>query len=358
MAMRSDHLRPRGGVTRSDLERYVQGVLPEHERNRIEQHLEQDPLLREALEGLSMPGALEALRTMQRPAPQGGVKWGAWGALAVIVAGLAVALLVVKEEPVRAPQAIVVTPAPDVPYKADSAMAVVEHEITQAVPVPAPQQIGHAHATVPPPAPRDTSTLAPSPSAPIDTIAVAPAVGPRTDTTLRPPALHRGGRKLAYVHDLVIVDPTELYPRNPLITEPGGVPASYADEADRRARQEAPRTMRYTDYMEVALGRFVRNDHKGCLQDLLFLLAQYPKDVNARFYAGLCCYNLGLPERAKGYLQAVANDPVETFHEEAAWYLALSVDRADGRAAATAHFRHIAEGGGFYAAEARERLDR
>jgi hypothetical protein len=102
----------------------------------------------------------------------------------------------------------------------------------------------------------------------------------------------------------------------------------------------------------------VRDDHRGCLEDLLFLLAQYPRDLNARFYAGLCCYNLGLADRAAAYMQAVLDDPMDTFHEEAAWYLALSIERAQGMENARAHFQHVAAGGGFYAAQARDRLDR
>ena len=242
--------------------------------------------------------------------------------------------------------------APERPYRADSAIAVVEQELAAADPLPAPQQIGHAP-TPPIPVIRDTviaepAALLPDTAPPLHTPPPPAASSPSARATAP-----RSDRRLAYVHDLKLIDPKELYDRGPVISELGGVPAGFADEREQQDRSEPPRTMRYLDFMEEALGKFTRNDHRGCLQDLLFLMGQYPRDINARFYAGLCCYNLGLNDRARGYLQAVVDDPMDTFHEEAAWYLALTVERGEGVDAARALFQRIAEGDGFYAAQAR-----
>jgi hypothetical protein len=273
------------------------------------------------------------------------------------VAGLAAAMLWVNEEPVPAPPPIVETP--DRPFAADSVIAVMAVELSTAQPVEIAQRIGHEPAEQKPVAPVDTVHVRPMdrldslprivhvpPSAPV------PKELPSTAPTAR------SNRQLAFVHDLKLVHPKELYEPVPLILEPGGVPASYTDGTDMRERSSAPRTMRYLDYMEEALGRFVRNDERGCLKDLVVLLGQYPADVNARFYAGLCCYNLGLPARAMGYLEAVVADPIDTFHEEAAWYLALSTERAHGAEMAGPLYRKIAEAGGFYAPQAEAKLGR
>ncbi|MBL8003239.1 MAG: hypothetical protein JNL05_14900 [Flavobacteriales bacterium] len=344
-------------VTRADLERYLRGGLGDRERHHIERQLERDPLLREALEGLAVPGALGGLAALDqaRPVAPGPVMpMLLTGAL--IVVGLVAVVLYVKEDPhaAPAPRPLAVS-APEQPYRADSAIAVVEQELAVTDPLPAPQQIGHTPTTQPPPV-RDTviaepATLVPDSAPSLRSTPAPAAVGPSAKAT--PP---RSDRRLAYVHDLKLIDPRELYERGPLIGELGGVPAGFADEREQQDRTEAPRTMRYLDFMDEALGKFARNDHRGCLQDLLFLMGQYPRDINARFYAGLCCYNLGLNERARGYLQAVVDDPMDTFHEEAAWYLALSVERGEGADAARPLFQRIADGGGFHAAQAHAHL--
>jgi hypothetical protein len=361
MAKPFDPFTPPGPVDRALLEAYVRGTLDARARHRVELAMQDDPLVREAVEGLLMPGAVEGLQRLPaRPpgaAPSMAMRWTA-GVLAV--AALTAGLLLVREDPRPTPPVTALPAVPDRPYRADSAIAAVAAELQRAEPPPHAEHIGHARSLDPPvaapPPPSDTIT---TPVLPIrrDTMVVIPApepAAPAPAAERRP----RSDRKLAYVHDLELVDPSELYPRSPLMTDLSGVPAGYADAEDRQRRTEPPRTMRYLDLMDQALGKFVRDDHRGCLEDLLFLLAQYPKDVNARFYAGLCCYNLGLSDRAAAYMQAVLDDPIDTFHEEAAWYLALSMERAQGMDQARPCFQRVADGGGFYAAQARARLHR
>ena len=107
--------------------------------------------------------------------------------------------------------------------------------------------------------------------------------------------------------------------------------------------------------MDEALGRFAENDHKGCLDDLRFLLAQYPDDVNALFYGGLCAYNLGMYDRARALLHRAATHPVDVFNEEAAWYHALTLERLGADGALDAFVR-ISANEGFYAEQARQHL--
>ncbi len=114
----------------------------------------------------------------------------------------------------------------------------------------------------------------------------------------------------------------------------------------------------YVPYFTEALRKFKRNDHKGCLEDLRFLLAQYPKDVNALFYAGLCSYNLGMYSRAREFLGRSALHPIDTFDEESEWYLALTLDRSGEHEEAVEAYNKIIAERGFYAERARERMMR
>lgn len=356
----TDLLGPEGTPTRATLELYVRGELSASERHAVERCMEADPLVRDAVEGLQLPGALSAMSTMKPPPGTGGpsVIWSrTLLALALIGAGWAATLLWTKETP--APLPVVVQIAlTDQPFRADSAIAVVKQELAAAEALPVAAQIGHEPAHQRPVVVRDTSSIAATIIPPVDPAA---ALSPETQPSASPEIVRTAptpgsNRQLAFVHDLKLVDPSELYAHVPVINDPGGVPASFADADQRTERTEPPRVMRYMDFMEEALGRFDANDHRGCLRELLFLLSQYPKDINARFYAGLCCYNLGLNDRAMSYLGAVVNDPVDTFREEADWYLALAQERAHGPGTARGAFERIASAKGFYAAKAELKL--
>ena len=86
----------------------------------------------------------------------------------------------------------------------------------------------------------------------------------------------------------------------------------------------------YLDYMDVALGALAKGNDRTALDDLYFLLGQFPGDVNAQFYAGLACYRLGLYPRAIRLLHAAADNTVDSFQEESLWYEALATTKQDG----------------------------
>ncbi len=162
---------------------------------------------------------------------------------------------------------------------------------------------------------------------------------------------------LLFPHDLKLVHPEELYPYEPgVFLEMQSVSAAYPDRKTEQSNSEKQRSMAYTVYMDRALGQFSDADHRACLKSLNFLLEQYPNDVNALFYAGLCSYNLALYERARQFLHRAATHQVDSFYEEATWYHALTLDRLGEQEAAQEAFARIAAEQGFYATRAMERL--
>lgn len=179
-------------------------------------------------------------------------------------------------------------------------------------------------------------------------------VAPTADA--KPIRITKTSRQLLFLHDLKVVAPQELYASDPLmLLADAHVAARYHDDRAQDSLSKETLTLAYTRFMEDALGRFVRNDHKGCLDDLRFLLDQYPDDVNALFYGGLCAYNLGLYDRADKLLQRAATHPVDAFDEEAAWYHALTLERFGQAEAAKEEFSRIASQDGFYAKQAASR---
>lgn len=344
---------------RATLLAYVRGKLTGARAHEVERAMEADPLLREAVEGLRLPGAMAALDRL--PGRPGGTPWGTYLLLgAVILAGMAVLLVLLPSEPGPSPPAQEVAQptldlkaavGPDTGITADQFDRMVE----EAVEIPLAQRIGHEPREARPSAAAEVPVLREDPPDRVDPLprpgsletipSPVPGGGPRTS------------RKLLFLHDLKLVSPDELYPDEPQLTvEPGGLDARFARPEDRTSDLEPQRFQRYVPYMDAALGAFASGDHKRALADLRFLLRQYPDDVNALFYAGLCCYNLGLYARAEGYLSRAAVHPVDTFDEEASWYHAMAVSHRSPDEARSM-LQTIANGGGFYASRARKRLD-
>ncbi|MBL7981578.1 MAG: hypothetical protein JNL52_07175 [Flavobacteriales bacterium] len=354
--MNIDPFAPHEAPTAVQLIAYVEGRLTPAEEHQVELAMEADPFVRETVEGLRMPGAIEAAARMERPRPTGGsIGWMPWAVGGTILAGV-VAIYFFQGDAVKTsdPAQIVSTATPQQAELSANELAdlpLEEAEIAAAIELPLTQQIGRPED---PPQPSETPVVR---DAPVDRLEERGTriITPTPAPTVSPARPARTSVQLLYLHDLKLVHPKELYARDPVM-ELGnsGVDASYGDRGQQQTDRNAIRNMTYTSYMDEALGRFARNDNRGCLEELRFLMDQYPDDVNAQFYAGLCCYNLGLYKRARHFLHQAAVHSVDVFHEEAIWYHALTLQRLGELDAATEAFSRIAAGGGFYAERARE----
>lgn len=350
---------PAEPLTSERVEAYLKGTLPPAEMHDVELHLEQDALYREAMEGFqenpAAPPPSEQLGST--PPGPGGTRWPsmlwllpvamlpmAW--LAYSMWGDAATL---AEHPRSSPAGV----SPSAPGAPDpDAATIMPQELPESL------QIGHG--------PDDRHMLRPAlDPAPVDRsydVDPLPHRGPdpvslRPSTDARPLRSPRSSRQLVFLHGLKLVHPSELHVRVPLLhMEHGGVPArqASADAPDKEMVRQ--RMMGYLEFMDEALGRFAQSDHRACLEDMRFLLLQYPDDVNAQFYAGLCAYNLGLFEQALHELRRASMHEVDCFDEEAAWYHALALEMTGAEEKAKVAYQRIATRGGFYAERARSKL--
>lgn len=344
--------------TREQLLAYIDGRLSPEEQHAVEEHLESDPLLREAVEGLQLPGARASLDRLDgmRPVRNGHhTTWWIIGAAAVIIAVVGTTWYFNRGTEVD----LVTEMVSHVPEKSSAIVAnntpIGSEEITAATEKPAGDLIGHERMAL---HTREASRLV------IPREQGATRIDPRPfglpqeadSARLRQHRRERSSVQLLFLHDLKVVDPRELYGNEPqLDIDEVHVAARFADATLRDSLRAENIYVGYTAFMDAALGRFSGNDHKGCLDDLRYLLDQYPDDVNALFYAGLCAYNVGLHERARVLLQRAAVHSVDVFNEEAAWYHALTLDRL-GDPAANESFKRIAESDGFYSELAKNRV--
>jgi hypothetical protein len=363
MANGTDPFTPRTPLSRAMLERYAQGDLSPEERHDVELHLENDALLREALEGLSMPGAAAAFHTMSAPQMPGSSSWPLrvlWSSIAIVGDALLLTEFHFNIPIAHSNSAVVATPSVQEEAASriamDSTLIVVHAEI-DARPTSTPSTM------VGPLAQERFSQRAASSEAMkrqhIERIDGQPMkVEPPPEISPLHVKHARGdSRRLVFLHGLKLVHPSELYGKDLLLGGSTGVPAN-VDPTRSDNIPTAPYKQRYLDFMNEVLGAYVNGDLRTALDDLYFLLGQYPDDVNGQFYAGLTCYHLGLYPRAEKFLREAESNKVGSFDEEAEWYHALTMEKMDGFSAAKPAFRHIAHAGGFYADQAAKRLER
>lgn len=358
-----DPFTPRGTLSSETLKAYAEGRLEGSAAHEVELHLEGDPLLREAVDGYRTPGAIAGAGSLGSYRPKStGTSWASWALSAIVVATVGVALhyatRVTDEVMVNtqstAQNATVASPSVEA--------SIAPQEIQAAIEIPESLHIGHSaterHAL---------SAISVQASAPLDTISreLVDPVEPRK--TALPTTAHvdvpstvkaqRPSLQLVYLHDLKLIHPKEVYGRSPeLDLSATGVDARFSNANERDQVRAQEKRIAYLSFMDEALEKFVDNDHKGCLEDLRFVLDQYPDDVNALFYAGLCAYNLGMDERAERFLLRAAHHTFQVFDEEADWYHALALQRLGQNDAAQQALERIAREKGFYADRAAARI--
>lgn len=136
-----------------------------------------------------------------------------------------------------------------------------------------------------------------------------------------------------------------------------GVPANFEDES---AIHEEPQTkmvaIPYMDYLEKTLLYINKGRWKQGLSRLEEILKAYPDDVNARFYAGWCYYNLQQYQDAATNFSACLQLEFSNFNEESMWYLAQSRLANGEKNAAKELFQTIREQKGYYAKQAEKAL--
>jgi TolA-binding protein len=355
MASVPDPFTPRTPVDRAMLEDYLQGRLNPKERHVVELHMEDDPFLREAMDGLALPAALPAWSGMRSPRPGSNAwTWGlAMAGLVISGAALWVALHQARKAgpSAQAPAVHASDPVPNAAEAAvESTLQAVHKELVD-LRMPTPLQLPETVAA---------DRFKQRNLQEVEAVQRMDGQGlhldrPVVSGTPEQERPIRNSRQLVFLHGLKLVHPDELALRGVRLPSPG-VAANQSDQAaETRSDQHA---VPYLEWMDQALGALERGDPKRALDDLYTVLGQYPSDVNAQFYAGLACYRLGLYPRAAGLLGQAERNTVDSFREEARWYAALTTEQMKGSAMARAALERIAQEGGFYAGQARQRLER
>lgn len=142
----------------------------------------------------------------------------------------------------------------------------------------------------------------------------------------------------------------------------GGVQARYRNKsAEQQATQEAEKagevkTVTYESVLDQALLDFDQKRYAASYEGWKLILQNYPDNVNAQFYGGLCMLYLNKPKEALELLQDAEDNDVQLFIEETLWNEALAYEKLGEDKKAQKMFQQVVDMKGFYESKARKKL--
>jgi TolA-binding protein len=167
--------------------------------------------------------------------------------------------------------------------------------------------------------------------------------------------------KEIYLQDLKAIDYSQYRMKPSVQIEQiilTGIPANQKDKDDIVPEEPQVKTVNvpYMDYLDKSLNYTNHGKWKQALSRFNEILKNYPDDVNARFYAGWCYYNLGQYDDACVNFSACLQLEFSNFNDEAEWYLAESRLANGDKNSAKELFVKIRNQKGFYSKQAEKVL--
>lgn len=176
----------------------------------------------------------------------------------------------------------------------------------------------------------------------------------------------KSNTKTRYLNDFLIVDYSDIYSGSSAEMEDdfelSGTPAKYKTLNDTAYELNEviieTEEIDYIDFLSITLSKYKDNKYKKALKNFKLIIDQYPNDVNAHFYGGLCYYNIDNPTKAIEFFDFILNQNINTFHQEAQYYKAMCLIRLGKADQAKFIFQKIANQDGFFAEKAKEMLEK
>jgi len=88
---------------------------------------------------------------------------------------------------------------------------------------------------------------------------------------------------------------------------------------------KSEKTIHYNNFLEKGLYKLKKQKYTEAIDIFNTILIQYPEDINAKFYKGICYFELKKFEKAISNFNLVLNDTINIFNQEANWKKALSL---------------------------------
>lgn len=132
----------------------------------------------------------------------------------------------------------------------------------------------------------------------------------------------------------------------------GGTSAAQQSAQDRPLLLETDKQVTYVDYLKETMALFATEHYKKADRRFIEILRRFEDDANALFYGGMASLAQKDYGTAVDRFKRSLNLPINTFHEESRFYLAMALKGQGDLDEANALFEEIAEEGGFYAQRA------
>lgn len=163
------------------------------------------------------------------------------------------------------------------------------------------------------------------------------------------------------VFHFTLVDYRTLRSRPAIPTQQLELTGTSADK-ESRDQEEAETSIKtvdipYMDYIEKTMYYLDHGSMKKTLNRLENILEVYPDDVNALFYAGFVCFQMGQFEQSIFYLNQLKPINISNFDQERDWYLVKNYLRTKQTQKAKELLKEIATSSSFYAKQAQKELN-
>lgn len=180
-------------------------------------------------------------------------------------------------------------------------------------------------------------------------------------SSLLTPIIDKIDAKEIYLNDLKLID-YRIYRDKPVIeTKQLILTGTSADKENENSESFDTEwknvEIAYIQYLEKSIYYFKKGKSKKALARFETIIKSYPQDVNANFYAGICLYNFGEYKQAIEKFEICLSAEYRNFDDEAIWMKALSLEHQKKTSEAKKIFLLISESEGFYANQAKEKLN-
>ena len=161
-----------------------------------------------------------------------------------------------------------------------------------------------------------------------------------------------------YMYQMKLID-YRNYRSKPIIVETEnihlGTPADRSTPTEKsRIENESMKPYTYIEFLGIGMDYLYNNQYKKASYYFNKIIDQYPEDVNALFYLGICKFQLHEYEKSISAFANVTSNQFNNFNEEAVWYSAQSLLKLNRKEEAVKLLNEIIRLNGYYSDQAKK----
>lgn len=134
-----------------------------------------------------------------------------------------------------------------------------------------------------------------------------------------------------------------------------GTPADLSSPTEKsRIENESTKPYTYVEFLGIGMDYLSNSQYKKASYYFNKIIDQYPEDVNALFYLGMCKFQLHEYEKSISAFAKVSTNQFNNFNEEAVWYSAQSLLKLNRKEDAVKLLNEIIRLNGYYSDQAKK----